>query len=49
MSRFWKIRIGTLLWGFATSLYFTGSFVTAIPMFSVMVIGNSVIMYYFSK
>ena len=49
MSRFWKLRVSTLLWGFTVSLVFTGSLVTAVPMFAVIVLGNSVLMYVFSR
>ena len=49
LSRFWKLRLSTLAWGFLVSLIFTGSLVTAVPMFAVIVTGNSVLMWYFSR
>lgn len=49
MSRFWRLRLSTLLWGFAVSLVFTGSLVTAVPMFAVIVAGNTVLMWWFSR
>lgn len=47
--RFLALRTATLLWGFGVSLVFTGSLVTAVPMFLVMAGGNTFIMWYFSK
>lgn len=49
MTRFWKLRLSTLAWGFTVSLVFTGSLVTAVPMFVVIVAGNTVLMWAFSR
>lgn len=43
------MRTGTLLWGFAVSLAFTQQLIVAVPMFTAMVLGNSIIMYYFNR
>jgi hypothetical protein len=48
-ARFWKIRAATLIWGFAVSLAFTGSLVTAVPMFATMALGNTVLIWALSK
>ena len=45
MSNFLKLRLSTLLWGFAVSLVFTGSLVTSIGMWTVVVAGNTVLMW----
>lgn len=44
MSAFWKVRLATLAWGFAVSLVFTGSLVASVGMWTVVVIGNTLIM-----
>ena len=44
MSPFLKVRIATLAWGFIISFLFTGHLITSIVMFSVMAIGNTIIM-----
>lgn len=49
MTRFWKLRLSTLAWGFAVSLVFTGSLVTSIGMWTVVVLGNSVLMWKFGR
>ncbi|MBU2101492.1 hypothetical protein KKH05_02135 [Patescibacteria group bacterium] len=49
MSPFWKTRIATLIWGFTVSIIFTGKLVVAVPMFAVMVIGNTIWMKMFIK
>ena len=48
-KRFWYMRTGTLIWGFTVSWAFTGKLIVAIPMFTTMVIGNSLIMYFSNK
>ena len=47
MSRFWKMRLSTLLWGFAVSYVFTGSLVTSVAMWSVVVAGNTLLMWHY--
>lgn len=49
MSDFWKMRLSTLAWGFAVSLVFTGQLVTSIAMWTVVVAGNTLLMWHFSK
>lgn len=49
MSRFWKLRLSTLAWGFAVSLLFTGSLITSIGMWAVVVAGNSILMWRFAR
>jgi len=49
MSTFIKLRLATLMWGFLVSWLFTGKLIVALPMFAVMAIGNSIIMYIYSK
>lgn len=49
MSRFVKMRVGALAWGFLVSWAFTGKLVTAIGMFAVLAIGNTLIMWHYSK
>lgn len=49
MSNFLKLRLSTLLWGFAVSLVFTGSLVTSIGMWTVVVAGNTVLMWRFGR
>lgn len=49
MSRFWRLRLSTLAWGFAVSWLFTGSLVTAVPMFTVIAVGNSLLMWFFTR
>lgn len=44
LSSFAKTRLSTLLWGFSVSWYFTGELVTAVPMFTTMVVGNTILM-----
>jgi len=44
MSTFWKVRLATMIWGFAISWLFTGQIGLASSMFLVMIIGNTVIM-----
>ena len=43
---FWKMRLGTLVWGFGVSLLFTGSLMTSAAMWTVVVIGNTAIMWW---
>ena len=40
------MRLGTLAWGFAISLLFTGSLVTSAGMWTVVVAGNTAIMWW---
>lgn len=50
MSRdFLKLRLLTLLWGFGVSLAFTGQLVTSVAMWSVVVAGNTVIMWRYAR
>ena len=49
MSRFWKLRLSTLTWGFLVSLAFTGQLITSIAMWSVVVVGNSVLMWRYGR
>jgi hypothetical protein len=49
VSNFVKLRLSTLVWGFAVSLIFTGSLTTSIAMWAVVVAGNTYMMYRFSK
>lgn len=49
MSDFWKMRLSTLTWGFLVSLAFTGQLVTSIAMWSVVVAGNTVLMWRYAK
>lgn len=49
MSRFLKMRLATALWGFAVSFAFTGSLVVAVPLFAAQFLGNSVLMWWFSR
>jgi hypothetical protein len=46
---FWTMRLGTLFWGFGVSLLFTGSLLTSAAMWTVVVIGNTVIMWWATK
>ncbi len=45
MNAFWKARLATFLWGFLVSYGFTGKLVVALPMFLVMAIGNTILMW----
>ena len=49
MSRFLKLRISTLVWGFLVSLAFTGSIVTSVAMWAVVVAGNTLLMYRWAR
>jgi hypothetical protein len=49
VSRFLKLRLATLAWGFAVSLLFTGHLVTSIAMWSVVVAGNTIIMWRYAR
>lgn len=49
MSSFWKMRISTVVWGFLVSLVFTGELITSLAMWSVVVIGNTILMWIFTK
>ena len=49
MSDFLKLRILTLLWGFGVSLLFTGSLVTSVSMWTVVVAGNTAIMWRYAR
>lgn len=49
MSSFWKVRIGTFIWGFLVIYYFTGKLDFTSKVFLVQVIGNSFIMWFFIK
>ena len=49
VSRFWKLRLSTLTWGFLVSLAFTGQLVTSIAMWTVVVAGNTILMYRYGR
>lgn len=49
MSQFWKLRLTTLAWGFCVSLIFTGHLVTSIAMWSVVVAGNTALMWRYGR
>jgi len=49
VSRFLKLRLSTLTWGFLVSLIFTGSLVTSAAMWTVVVAGNTVLMYRYAR
>lgn len=49
MSDFVKLRLTTLTWGFLVSLVFTGQLVTSIAMWSVVVAGNTVLMWRYAR
>lgn len=49
MSRFLKLRLTTLVWGFLVSLWFTGSLVTSVAMWAVVVAGNTVLMWRYAR
>lgn len=49
MSRFLKLRLTTLVWGFLVSLWFTGSLVTSVAMWTVVVAGNSYFMWRWAR
>jgi hypothetical protein len=49
MSDFVKLRLSTLTWGFLVSLAFTGQLVTSIAMWTVVVAGNTVLMWRYAK
>jgi len=48
-ATFWKIRISMFIWGFATLYYFTGQIDITSKAFLVQVIGNSFIIWVFTK
>ena len=48
-SNFVKMRIATLVWGFAISWAFTGKLIVAIPMFATMALGNTFLMWIWSR
>lgn len=43
------LRSLTLLWGFGVSLVFTGELITSVAMWTVVVIGNTVIMWRYAR
>lgn len=49
VSDFLKLRLSTLVWGFCVSLVFTGELVTSVAMWSVVVAGNTYLMWRFGK
>jgi hypothetical protein len=49
LTRFWKLRLSTLVWGFLVSYLFTGSLVTSLAMWTVVVAGNTVLMWKFGR
>ena len=49
MSRFLKLRISTLAWGFAVSLVFTGSLIQSAVMWTVVVAGNTYLMFRYGR
>lgn len=49
MSRFWKVRLATLIWGFAVVYLYTGKLDMTSELLLMQVAGNTVIMLYFLK
>jgi hypothetical protein len=49
VSRFLKLRLTTLVWGFLVSLIFTGSLITSAAMWTVVVAGNTVLMWRYGR
>jgi hypothetical protein len=49
MSDFVKLRLSTLTWGFLVSLAFTGQLVTSSATGTVVVAGNTVLMWRYAK
>lgn len=49
VSRFWRLRLSTLAWGFGVSYLFTGSLVTSVAMWAVVVAGNTFLMWRFAR
>lgn len=49
MSKFWKLRTCTFLWGFFVIYCFTGALDFTSKVFLVQAAGNSLIMWYFLK
>lgn len=47
MSKFWKVRIGTFIWGALVVYFFTRQLDLTSRIFLTQVIGNTVIMWYF--
>ena len=45
MGRFWRVRLLTLAWGFGVTFGFTGSLIGSAVMFSLIVAGNTLIMW----
>lgn len=49
MSNFVKLRASTLAWGFCVSLVFTGSLVQSVAMWTVVVAGNTWLMWRYGR
>lgn len=47
MSKFWKTRIATFLWGLAVVYFYTENIDVTSKLFLTQVIGNSFIMWFF--
>lgn len=47
--RFLALRLSTLLWGFGVSLLFTGELITSVAMWTVVVAGNTVLMWRYGR
>lgn len=45
MSRFLRLRLSTLAWGFAVSFVFTGSLIQSAAMWACVVVGNTYLMW----
>jgi len=49
MTAFWKLRLATLAWGFAVLYLFTGEIGMTSKVFLVQVLGNSALMWWFTR
>ncbi len=49
MNKFYKLRIATLLWGCSVSYAFTGDLGLTSKMMLVIFIGNTFIMWWFTR
>ena len=49
LSRFLRLRLSTLAWGFVVSLVFTGSLIQSAAMWAVVVAGNTVLMWRYGR
>lgn len=49
MSQFWKLRLSTLTWGFVVLYGFTGRMDFTSQVFLVQVLGNTAILWFFTR